>query len=461
MKNTSNKMAEMPMNKLVINMALPIAIALAVHSLYNIVDSIFVSRISLDAFNAVSIAMPIQQLVNSIGIGFAVGINAIMSKTFGENNNSFIDKIVSNSYLIMGICSIFFILFGIFAIESFISAQTSNEIIKNYSIQYLRIICCFSCFGFFELMQERFLISNGKTSYSMISQIVGTIFNLCMDPIFIFVFRLGVMGAAISTVISQFISMALSFYFNYKYNKEINVFIKNIKPDFHILVDINKIAIPAIITNFAIPFMAFCMNIILYNYTYGKDISQNIFGIYLKINTLAFLPIMGIGYGIISIIAFNIGQKNIVRIRDAILISTRYCVIICLVATIIFWIFPRQFLSLFMGASTIEEKKMIYSIGIFALRIISLSFAFAGVNMMFSSMFQGMGRGIFASIPPILRQVIILVPTAYILAKYGMANGSDLLVWFSFVISEIITLILTIILFRIQYKKLIKIYQKE
>ncbi len=452
--DSTNKMATMPVGKLVLQMALPIIVAMAVHALYNIIDSVFVSRISLDALNAVSLAMPIQRFISAVAIGCAVGINAPLSNSLGREDTVLVRKISGNGIFLALVCSLFFFLFGWFGLKPLIAAQTRNPSTTEYAIKYLRIICIFSFSGFLEVTFERFLIAAGRTSLTMISQIAGTALNVCMDPLFIFVFKLGVSGAALATVLSQFFAMLLSFFLNARFNPEIILSVKALKPEAAVLAGIGKIAVPSVITNLAASFMTFTLNIILYRYTSGKEIAQNVFGIYIKLNALISLPIMGIGNGLIPIIAYNLGKNNTDRIKECFKKSMKFSIVIGLFMTMLFQIVPKPLLAVFMGGAADEEAALMYAAGIPALRIISLSLVFSGIIMTFCSFFQGMGNGVFSAIPALLRQVFILLPVAFVLARIGLSGGNDLAVWYSFLIAEILSVFPAFMLYKKECEKM-------
>ena len=450
----SNKMATMPAGKLVLEMALPIIVAMAVQALYNIVDSIFVSRISLDALNAVSLAMPVQRFISAVAIGCVVGTNVSLSNSLGKGNTVLVRKVIGNGIFLSLACSLFFVLFGVFGLKPLIAAQTQNPIVTEYAIQYLRIICVFSFSGFLEVTFERFLIATGRTSLSMISQVFGIVLNICMDMLFIFVFKMGVAGAALATVLSQLFAMLLAFFLNVRFNQEISLSLKALKPEATILAGIGKIAVPSVVTKLAASLMTFGLNIILYNYTTGKEIAQNVFGIYSKLDALHSFPIMGIGNGLIPIIAYNLGKNNKARIMECLKKSIEFAVIIGIFMTCLFLIIPKHLLSVFMGAAVGEEAVQMYATGIPALRIISLSLVFSGITMTLCSFFQGMGNGVFSSIPSLLRQVVILLPAALVLAKIGLAAENDLAVWYSFLIAEIFSMFAACLLLKKEYGKL-------
>ena len=452
--SNTNKMEYMPIGRLIIDMALPIIVAMTVHALYNIIDGIFVSRINLEAFNAISLAMPVQRLISSVAIGCAIGINAVLSNALGRQDDKNIRKIVESGMLISCVCSLAFIIFGLFCIRPIISAQTDNPVVIEYAVQYLRIICIFSFSGFFEVTIERFLISSGRTSLTMISQIAGTVLNLIMDPVFIFTLNLGVSGAAISTVLSQFIAMILALYLNEKYNSEIKINRSIPKPCGNIIADICKVAIPAIVTNLTTSVMIFGLNAILYNYTSGMEISQNVFGVYSKLNSLSALPVMGIGNAVIPIIAFNLGQKDFGRVRETIIKSLKFSIVINIVLTVLFLIMPKLLLSIFMGAAGDTEARLMYAAGIPALRIISLSFIFSGITMTLCSVFQGMGNGMYSAVPAITRQILFLLPAAYVLARLGFAAGTDTVVWYSFLIAEFLSMLLALFMCKKEYRRI-------
>lgn len=442
-----NKMGVMPVGKLIVTMSLPIVASMLVQALYNIVDSVFVSMISQEALNAVSLAFPAQNLMIGFGTGSAVGVNALVSRALGAKDPERANKVANNGIFIAVCCFIIFLFFGLFGSRLFFSLQTTNQTVIGYGVDYLTIVCGMS-FGLFgQLMFERLMTSTGKTIYTMISQGVGAIFNIIFDPIFIFVFKMGVAGAALATVLGQILAMFLAISFNLKKNHELRIGLRGFRPDGKIIGSICAIGVPSIIMVAVGSLMTFLFNIILYNFTTGRTYTQNVFGIYFKLNSFVFMPIFGMNNGLVPIIAYNYGAQKRGRMLKAMKIGIGYAACLMALGTALFMLIPDKLLALFMTNAAADEISIMTAIGIPALRIISTHFIIAAICISFNSIFQALGKGTYAMITSICRQLIILLPAAYILARIGLSSGNDNLVWISFPIAEIASLIVSVILF--------------
>ena len=450
MENTpvhENKMGVMPVGRLILSMSLPIMISMLAQALYNIVDSVFVSMLSQEALNAVSLAFPAQNLMIAFGTGTAVGINALVSRALGARDPEHANRVALNGVVIAACCYVLFLLLGLFCSRAFYAFQTTNETIIQYGCDYLSI-CCGLSFGLFgQLTFERLLTSTGKTVFTMISQGIGAIINIIFDPIFIFVFKMGVAGAALATVLGQMVACVVAIVFNVKKNHELRISFKGFHPEWDIIKNICSIGIPSIIMVAVGSVLTFLFNIILYNYTVGATYTQNVFGIYSKLNSFIFMPIFGMNSGLIPIIAYNYGAQRRSRLLKAIRLGVAYAIVITAVGTLIFWLLPRQLLRVFITNASPEEIQTMLSIGVPALRIISTHFVLAAVSIAMNAAFQGLGKGVYSMIPSICRQLVILLPVAYGLARIGMQTGNQNLVWYSFPIAEIASLIVTLLLF--------------
>lgn len=437
-----NKMGVMPINKLIISMALPMVISMMIQALYNIVDSIFVAKINEEAITALSLAFPLQNLIIATSTGLGVGMNALLSKKLGQKEYTTASSVANNG-LFLEICAyILFLVIGLFLIKPFIHIQTSNSLIASYSVEYLSICCIFSLGIFLQITFERLLQATGKTILSMITQISGAVANIILDPIFIFGFSMDVKGAAIATIIGQFVSAGTGLYLNIKYNKEIYINLKEFKPSTRLCQKILSVGIPSIIMSSIGSIMTFCMNKIL---ILLSETSVAVFGIFFKLQSFILMPIFGINNGMVPIIAYNYGARNKERIIKTIKLSIIYAVSVMIFGLIIMQIFPEQLLNMFNSS-----EKML-KIGITALRIISTSFILAGFCIIISSVFQAFGNGLYSMFVSIARQLLVLVPVAYLLSLTGKTN----LIWLSFPIAEIASIIICIILFKRVYKKYI------
>lgn len=445
-----NKMGVMPVNKLIINMSLPMIISMLVQALYNIVDSVFVAMVNQESLTAVSLSFPAQNLMIGFATGTAVGVNALISRALGERNGERANRIAENGVFLALVTSIAFFLFGIFGSRLFISSQTDVPYIIDEGEKYLRI-CCGACFGiFFEIMYERLLQSTGRTFYTMITQGVGAIANIILDPVFIFVFKLGVSGAAIATVIGQIIAFILAVYFNHRKNPEIRLNFKKFKPNGRLIGEIYKIGVPSILMVAIGSVMTYFMNKILIVYTLGKELSVNVFGAFFKLNSFICMPIFGLNNGVIPIVAYNYGARYKSRMMKTIKLSVIYAEAFSVFGAILFFALPNVLLGFFSATPQMLD------IGIPALRIISLSFLFAGMNIALSAVFQAFGKSVFSMIMSFIRQLVVLIPTAYILARYGLSVGNNDLVWWAYPIAEIFAVLSSVVFFAVLDKKTIK-----
>lgn len=438
-----NKMGVMPINKLLLSMSIPIIISMLVQAFYNIVDSIFVSRVSENALTAVSLAFPIQNLMIAVGIGLGVGINALVSRFLGERNFKDVNKTAMQGVLLEAVSYLLFLLFGLLGTRFFMESQTKTAEIIEYGDIYLKI-CSVCSFGLFmQLLLERLLQATGKTLYTMYTQGLGAVINIILDPILIFGLlgapKMGVAGAAAATVIGQIIASILSVYFNLKKNKEIHFAIKNIVPDFRLIGKILYIGIPSILMASIGSVMTFAMNKILMGFS---ATAVAVFGVYFKLQSFVFMPTFGLNNGMIPILAYNYGAGKIDRIKKTIKYSVCYAVGILGAGFLVFQIVPGSLLKLF------DASQEMLRIGIPALRIISISFLFAGFCIVVSSVCQALGTSIYSLIVSVARQLLVLVPVAYVMSLTGNID----LVWLSFPIAEVVSLILCIIFLKITLK---------
>ncbi len=434
-----NKMGYVPIPRLLYQMSLPMMLSMLVQALYNIVDSIFVAQINENALTAVSLAFPIQSLMIAFAAGTGVGVNALLSRSLGEKNYEIANESAKNGIFLALCTCIVFVILGTLNARRFFSFQTTDAQIVSYGTTYLSIVCGVCIGVFMQMMFERLLQSTGLTFYTMISQGTGAIINMIFDPILIFGYfgfpRLGVAGAAIATVFGQICGMILALFFNLRVNKELDFHIRGFRPNGKIICTIYTVGIPSIIMQAISSVMTFGMNKILIQFT---STATAVFGVYYKLNSFIFMPVFGLNNGMVPIIAYNYGAKNKKRIMQTIWLSIITAVVIMLLGLAIFMFFPAQLLGLFNASSDMLE------IGIPALRIIALSFIFAGYCVIVGSVFQALGNGIYSLINSACRQLLIILPSAAILAKVG---GLDM-VWWSIPIAEISSLLLSSFFFR-------------
>ena len=444
-----NKLGTMPISKLIWNMSLPIIVSMLVQALYNIVDSVFVSRICEQALTAVSLAFPAQNLMIGLATGTAVGVNALMGRALGAGERERANHIATNGVFLAGVGFAICAILAAFFARMFFAAQTSIDYIVDNGATYLRICCCASLGLFAEIMFERLLQSTGRSILSMYTQGLGAIVNIILDPICIFVLNMGVAGAAVATVIGQFCGCALALYFNLKKNHDIRLHFKGFRPHWKIIGQIYAIGLPSVVMVAIGSVMTFCMNKILIAYHSAKETAATAFGIYFKLNSFIFMPIFGLNNGVVSIIAYNYGAQHRRRMTETIKRSTIYASCIMLLGMSIFLSIPGTLLKIFDATDTL------LAVGVPALRIISLSFCMAGASIALTSAFQALGKSLYSMIISIIRQLVFLVPLAYILARYGAGIGNNDLVWWSYPIAEIAALTVSLLFFRHMYKTLI------
>ena len=444
-----NKLGTMPISKLIWNMSLPIIVSMLVQALYNIVDSVFVSRICEQALTAVSLAFPAQNLMIGLATGTAVGVNALMGRALGAGERERANHIATNGVFLAGVGFAICAILAAFFARMFFAAQTSIDYLVDNGATYLRICCCASLGLFAEIMFERLLQSTGRSILSMYTQGLGAIVNIILDPICIFVLNMGVAGAAVATVIGQFCGCALALYFNLKKNHDIRLHFKGFRPHWKIIGQIYAIGLPSVVMVAIGSVMTFCMNKILIAYHSAKETAATAFGIYFKLNSFIFMPIFGLNNGVVSIIAYNYGAQHRRRMTETIKRSTIYASCIMLLGMSIFLSIPGTLLKIFDATDTL------LAVGVPALRIISLSFCMAGASIALTSAFQALGKSLYSMIISIIRQLVFLVPLAYILARYGAGIGNNDLVWWSYPIAEIAALTVSLLFFRHMYKTLI------
>lgn len=439
-----NKMGTMPENKLLLSMAVPMMISMLVQALYNIVDSIFVSRICEDALTAVSMAFPWQNIVIAIAVGFGVGINALLSRALGQKNAERVNQVAVNGLLLAGLSYLLVLVAGLIGIRAYMRTQTDIETIVNYGITYLNI-CILCSFGVFvEITFERFLQATGRTVYSMITQLTGAITNIVLDPILIFGLlgfpKLGIAGAAWATVIGQCVGAVVAVMLNHFKNPEVHLRLRHIRPNGRLMGEITAISIPSIIMSCISSLTCFVMNMILIAYS---STAVAVFGVYFKLQSFVFMPVFGLNNGMVPIIAYNYGAQKPERIHKTIRLGMVYAVAIMVVGLLVFQLIPKELLLMFDASDAMLE------IGAPALRIMSLAFVFAGIGIVSGSSCQAFGYSVYSMLISIARQIVVLIPAAYLLSLTGVLRS----IWFAFPIAEIFSLILSLFFLRTTLKK--------
>lgn len=430
-----NKMGTMPENRLLLSMAVPMMISMLVQALYNIVDSIFVSRICEDALTAVSMAFPLQNIIISIAVGFGVGINALLSRALGQKNAERVNQVAVNGLLLALLSYLLVLVAGLVGIRAYMRAQTDIESIVEYGITYLNI-CVLCSFGVFcEITFERFLQATGRTIYSMVTQLVGAITNIILDPILIFGLlgfpKMGIAGAAWATVIGQCLGAVVAVILNHCKNPEIHLRLRHIRPNGRLMGEITAISIPSIIMSCISSLTCFVMNMILIAYS---STAVAVFGVYFKLQSFVFMPIFGLNNGMVPIISYNYGARRPERVKKTIRLAVCYAEGIMVLGFCIFEFFPGQVLGLF------SASQAMLTIGIPAMRIICLHFLLAGTSIVLSSVFQALGNGLFSLIVSVCRQLFVLLPAAWLLAQTGNVNN----VWWAFLIAEIVSVLMSL-----------------
>ena len=437
-----NIMGREPILSLLVKISLPLMISMLVQALYNIVDSIFVAMVSETALTAVSLVFPIQNLLIAFGVGTGVGMASFMSRKLGEKDVETAEKVAGNGITLSVITWVFYALFGLIFSRPFLMLFTQDETLLELSVEYSIIVTTCSIFMFLSLINERILQGTGDSMSSMISQLSGAITNIILDPVFIFTFNMGIKGAAIATIIGQAVGCFISFYF-VKRNKYLSIKKHHLKLQKHIVSSIYNVGAPTIITNSIGTVMTSALNGILIAFS---TTAVSVFSVYFKLQSFVFMPIFGLSAGMVPIIAYNYGARKKERMIETVKDGSIIGLCIMVLGTLCFNIFPTSLLSLF---SATEEM---YRIGIPALKIISLCFSLAAISIGLSSTFQATGFGIGTMITSIIRQLLVLIPVAYLFSKLWGLDG----VWWSFPVAEAVGLIVSIALYIYVYKTRIK-----
>ncbi len=442
-----NKMGVMPIGRLVVSMSVPMMLSMLVQALYNIVDSMWVSRVCEDALTAVSLAFPVQNLMIGVATGTGVGVNALLSRSLGAKDYDRANTVASNGVFLAVISSVVFFFLGVFAVPLFFRTQVAADSpIYVYGVDYLTVCCAFSFGVFGQIMVERLMQSTGRTVLSMITQLIGAVINMILDPLFILGMgpfpRLEAKGAAIATVTGQIIAFIVAIVLNHHFNREISLKLRGFRPNGRIIGDIYKIGVPSIIMVAIGSVMTYSLNKILLTFT---KTAAAVFGVYFKLQSFVFMPVFGMNNGIIPIIAYNYGAGNRRRMTKTVRFSMVLACSIMAVGTALMWLFPETMLKIF------DASENMLAIGVPALRTISLSFVVAGFCIAMGSVFQAIGKSYFSMIVSFTRQLVVLVPVAYLLSKTGMLEN----VWWAFPIAEVFSLAVTLISYSYVYKKII------
>ena len=432
-----NKMGTMPIGKLVFNMSLPMMVSMMVQALYNIVDSIFVAKLSENALTAVSLAFPLQTLLIAVGTGTGVGMNALLSKSLGEKNFKKANKTATNAAFIYAFSYIVFLILGFTIVKPFYRSQvgSADAEIMTMGVDYLSTVMIFSFGIFTQVFFERLLTSTGRTIFSMISQLSGALTNIILDPILIFGMfgfpKMGVTGAAVATVIGQCVAGIVAGTCNHKFNHEVKFEFKGFRPDLKIIGTIYAVGIPSIIMQSIGSVMTYCMNRILIEFS---STATAVFGVYFKLQSFFFMPVFGLNNGITPIIAYNYGARQRKRMVKTIKVSLVMAFCLTFIGFVLFESIPQALLGLFNASNDMLK------IGVPALRTIGVHYLIAWFCIIVGTVFQALGKAVFSMVVSIMRQLVVLVPAAYLLAKFGGLH----MVWWSFPIAEVMSFIVSL-----------------
>ena len=444
---SASRMGSAPVGPLLLSCAVPMMISMLVQALYNVVDSIFVSRIDEAALSAVSLAFPIQNLMIAFAVGTAVGVNAHLSRSLGEGNQAEADRAAMNG-LFLAICTgLAFTLFGAVGVQPFMASQTDDPLILKYGVDYLST-CCLWCLGLFvQCMLEKVLVATGRSTFAMASQLIGAVTNIILDPIFIFGLlgmpRMDAMGAAVATVAGQWLGAASGIVMNLVWNKDVHFTLRSFKPSFKTIKRIYIVGIPSIAMSAIGSIMTFLMNSILIAFS---STAVAVFGVYFKLQSFVFMPVFGMNNGMVPIISYNYGARKPERITKTIKLAVCFSETIMVLGFLAAELVPDVLLSLF------NASPEMLAMGERALRVIALHFPLAGFSVICSATFQALGKGTLSLYVSVIRQLVVLIPAAWLLSLSGNVN----LVWFSFPIAEIASLILCAVFLRKCYREILK-----
>ena len=444
-----NKMGVMPVGKLLINMALPMIISMLVQALYNVVDSIYVSRISESAVTALSLAFPVQNLQVGFAVGIGVGVNSLLSKSLGQKNREQANFTAGNGIVLMLLAAVGFLIFGIVGVRPYFEIQSTVSETVEGGIVYTRICSILSVGLFVQILGERLLQGTGRTFHSMIGQAAGAITNILMDPVFIFgvpalgIPAMGITGAAVATVMGQWVGAAIVWYYNFKQNPDVQLGLKYLKLRKDVVGPILTVGIPSIVMNSIGSVMNFGMNQILQGF---QETATSVFGIYFKLQSFFFMPLFGINNATISIVAYNYGARKPERIVKTLKITCGAALGLMLTGLLVFQTVPQLLLGMF------NPSDEFLRIGCVALRTISWSFPVAAICIALGASFQALGNGFYSTIVSVCRQMLVLLPVAFLLSRSGEVN----LVWLAFPISDVASALATLVLFRRIYRRKIK-----
>ena len=453
-----NKMGTMPLGKLLFNMALPLVLSMLVQALYNVVDSVYVAGYSQNAVTALSLAFPIQNLQIGFATGAAVGMNSLLSKSLGEGDRERANRAAGNGIFLTLLFVVLFMLFGFFGADAYYNMQNISAETAKAGTDYTSICCIYTAGIFIGILGERLLQASGKTIYTMFTQGTGALLNILLDPLFIYGFEplgipeMGAAGAAVATVIGQWVGAVMAIIFNLTKNTDVQFGLKYLRPDKEIMGKILAVGVPSIIMMAIGSVMNFGMNQIFLGFEGVGETASGVFGIYFKLQSFFFMPLFGINNAAISILAFNYGARQPKRITGTLKRTVGTAMVIMLLGLAVFQIFPDVLMGFFSTSADAADGEFV-QLGISALRTISLMFPMAAVGIALGgAAFPAMGNGLYSTITSLCRQLIVLLPAAYLLSLTGDVHA----VWWSFPIAEVVSMVITLLLFGKVYRSKIK-----
>lgn len=452
---TENKMGVMPVGKLLLSMALPLAISMLVQALYNVVDSIYVAGYSESAVTALSLAFPIQNLQIGCATGVAVGMNSLLSKSLGEGNRERANQAAGNGIFLMLILVAVFMAFGFFGAESYYAGQAISGETAQGGTAYTSICCIFTLGVFVEILGERLLQASGRTVYTLFTQGVGAVLNIILDPLFIYgseklgIPTMGVAGAAVATVIGQWVAAIMAIIFNLTKNEDVSFALKYLRPRWNVIKATLTVGVPSMIMMAIGSIMNFGMNQIFLGFPNIGETASGVFGVYFKLQSFFLMPLFGLNNASISIIAYNYGARQRKRITDTLKLAVSTAMVIMVLGVLVFQLFPDVLMGIF---SKTGQSGDFVEIGVSALRIVSWHFPMAAIGIALGASFQALGNGIYSTITSLCRQLVALLPAAYLLSLSGNVHA----VWWSFPIAEVISMIISLLFFARIYRQKIK-----
>ena len=440
------KMTLTPVPKLILGLAAPTILSMLITSIYNLADTFFVGQLSTSASGAVGVVSSLMAIIQALGFMLGHGAGGIISRSLGSQDTHAATKFASTSFFTALTFGAVLTVLGLAALPDFMMLLGSTDTILPHACAYARPILIAAPLMMSSLVMNNILRYEGKASFAMIGLVTGGVLNIVLDPIFIFVFKMGVVGAAVATVIGQFCGCGLALYMNLRKNHDLHLRFRGFRPDWKIVGNIYAIGLPSVVMVAIGSVMTFCMNKILITYHSAKETAATAFGIYFKLNSFVFMPVFGLNNGVVPIVAYNYGAQNRRRMMETIKRSAIYASCIMVLGMAIFWAIPGTLVSIFNATETMKQ------VAVPALRIISLSFCTAGACIALGSSFQALGKSVYSMITSIIRQLVFLVPIAYVLARYGQSIGNDDLVWWCYPIAEIASLGVTMLFFLRVYR---------